>query len=406
MKSIPAILILVAGFNLSPLVCADDEVRQQILKLFPQADTDKDDVISDAEIAAVRTQILKRFSRADRDGDGDLSDAELKAIIRQAASRAKRNAPNSGTSRPGNGGKNPASKTLLASMGLKGEFDIEYRRNTAQQRNKLDFIYPKKKVYDKAPLFVYIHGGGNTGGTKAAIYNRSSLVVKELTNAGIAVATIDYRVFGQGEELGFHQLFQDCKDALRFLAKNSDRFGIDPHKMVTWGTSAGGSKALICALTANEVLPGEVTGPGTEHTVLGAISFYGATTYLVPELWQKRLERFPSRSQSKGEMMFKPFDGLSKEEIQNLVSADQYLKPTSPPILLVHGDTDPTVPIELSKHLYQQAKAKGSNVKLVEVTHAGHGFKPVRGSKASPSMSWEEALELVVRQTKEWMNQK
>ena len=291
-------------------------------------------------------------------------------------------------------------------MGLKGEFDIEYRRSTAQQRNKLDFIYPKKKVYDKAPLFVYIHGGGNTGGTKAAIYNRSSLVVKELTNAGIAVATIDYRVFGQGEELGFHQLFQDCKDALRFLAKNSDRFGIDPHKMVTWGTSAGGSKALICALTANEVLPGEVTGPGTEHTVLGAISFYGATTYLVPELWQKRLERFPSRSQSKGEMMFKPFDGLSKEEIQNLVSADQYLKPTSPPILLVHGDTDPTVPIELSKHLYQQAKAKGSNVKLVEVTHAGHGFKPVRGSKASPSMSWEEALELVVRQTKEWMNQK
>ncbi|HAD60816.1 MAG TPA: hypothetical protein DCG12_16365 [Planctomycetaceae bacterium] len=406
MKSIPAILILVAGFNLSPLACADDEVRQQILKLFPQADSDKDDVISDAEIAAVRTQILKRFSRADRDGDGDLSDAELKAIIRQAASRAKRNAPNSGTSRPGNAGKNPASKTLLASMGLKGEFDIEYRRSTAQQRNKLDFIYPKKKVYDKAPLFVYIHGGGNTGGTKAAIYNRSSLVVKELTNAGIAVATIDYRVFGQGEELGFHQLFQDCKDALRFLAKNSDRFGIDPHKMVTWGTSAGGSKALICALTANEVLPGEVTGPGTEHTVLGAISFYGATTYLVPELWQKRLERFPSRSQSKGEMMFKPFDGLSKEEIQNLVSADQYLKPTSPPILLVHGDTDPTVPIELSKHLYQQAKAKGSNVKLVEVTHAGHGFKPVRGSKASPSMSWEEALELVVRQTKEWMNQK
>lgn len=381
---------------------AQDDIKQQILKLFPQADTDKDGVISDAEDEAVRRQVLKRFSRADKDGDGVLSDAETKAVLRQAANRAKRNTPNSSNSRTK---KNPTPEAFLASMGLKSELNIEYRENTAQQRNKLDFIYPKKKVYEKAPLFIYIHGGGNTGGTKGAIYTKGNLIIKELTDAGIAVASIDYRVFGQGEELGFHQLFQDCKDALRFLAKNSDRFGIDPHKMVTWGTSAGGSKALICALTANGILPGEVTGPGTEHTVIGAISFYGATTYLVPELWKKRLERFPSRSQTKGEMMFKPSDGLSTEDIRNLVSADQYLKATSPPILLVHGDTDPTVPNELSEHLYQQGKAKGADVRIVEVTNAGHGFKPVKGSKP-PSMTWDEAQRLVIAQVLEWMNQK
>jgi acetyl esterase/lipase len=387
-------------------VNADDAIKKQILKLFPQADTDKDGVISNAEEAAVRRQVLKRFSRADRDGDSVLSDTEMKAVLRQAAKRANRNTPNAGNSRTNNAKKNPGAEAILASLGVKSELNIEYKKNSAQQRNKLDFIYPKKKVYEKAPLFIYIHGGGNTGGTKSAICNKSALVVKELTGAGIAVASIDYRVFGQGEELGFHQLFQDCKDALRFLSKNSDRFGIDPHKMVTWGTSAGGSKALICALTKSDFLPGEVTGPGTEHTVLGAISFYGVTTYLVPELWKKRLERFPSRSQSKGEMMFKPFGGLSTEEIRNLVSADQHLKATSPPILLVHGDTDPTVPSELSKHLYQQAKTKGGDVKLVEVKNAGHGFKPVRGSKAAPSMTWNEAQKLVIEQTIEWVKQK
>ena len=409
MNSLRMISIVFAVLSAIPAVEAaanpQDDIRQQLLKLFPQADTDKDGVISDAEEALVRRQVLKRFSQADKDSDGVLSDAEMNAVLRQAANRAKRNTPNSGNSRTNRGEKKPNPAALLASLGLKSELNIEYKKNTPQLRNKLDFIYPKKKVYEKAPLFIYIHGGGNTGGTKGAIYTKGNLIIKELTNAGIAVATIDYRLFGQGEPVGFQHLFQDCKDALRFLAKNSDRFGIDPDKMVTWGTSAGGSKALICALTPHDFLSGDVADPESDHTVLGAISFYGVTTYLVPELWKKRLERFPSRSQSKGEMMFKPSDGLSTEEIRNLVSADQHLKVTSPPILLVHGDTDPTVPIELSKHLYQQAKTKGADVKLVEVTDAGHGFKPVNGSKTPPSLTWDEAQKLVIRQVIEWVNQ-
>ena len=106
---------------------------------------------------------------------------------------------------------------FLQQLGLKGELDIEYRKNTSQQRNKLDFIHPKNKVYEQAPLFIYIHGGGNTGGTKNALYNKSSLILKELTEAGIAVATIDYRVFGQGEELGFHHLFQGRSVTIQFF---------------------------------------------------------------------------------------------------------------------------------------------------------------------------------------------
>ncbi|MEM7479381.1 MAG: hypothetical protein AAF483_30730, partial [Planctomycetota bacterium] len=60
---------------------------------------------------------------------------------------------------------------------------------------------------------------------------------------------------------------------------------------------------------------------------------------------------------------------------------------------------------ELSRHLYRQAKAKTAEVKLVEVTNAGHGFKAVKGSKAAPPMTWNEAQKLVVQQVIEWMNQ-
>ena len=395
----------VAFLAVSCLSCAMYFVRaetfaEKILRSFPQADRNNDGVLSEEEEAAVSRRVMQRYPQADQDGDGVLSEPEKRDLIQKASGRGKRPRPGSASR---SGTNSQSAEAVLQQLGLKGELDVEYRKNTTQQRNRLDFIYPKTKVYERAPLFIYIHGGGNTGGTKNALYNKSSLILKELTESGIAVATIDYRVFGAGEELGFHQLFEDCKDALRFLAKNSDRYGIDPHKFITWGTSAGGSKALVVALTDSDFLPGENAGPATEHTVIGAISFYGATTYLVPELWEKRLERFPGRSESKGAMLFKPSHGMSTEEIAKLVSADQYLKADSPPILLVHGDTDPVVPIDLSTHLYTMAKEKGLDVELVEVENAGHGFKPVQGNDEVPSMTWDETQQLVVRHVLEWI---
>ena len=376
--------------------------KERILQRFPQADADQDGELSAAEEQAVYRRILQRYPQIDKDGDGVISDTEKQSLRRMAANRAESTPPSTPSSiNTESKGSNPGA--LLQKLGLKSERDIPYRENTKQQNNRLDFIYPKNNIFEKAPLFIYIHGGGNTGGTKNAIYNRSSLILKELTDAGIAVATINYRVFGKGEELGFQHLFQDCKDALRFLAKNADRFGIDRNKFVTWGTSAGGSKALITALTDSDFLPGEVNGPGTEHTVIGAVSFFGATTYLVEELWKKRLEKFPTRSQSKSQMMLKPNSGLSTDEIKKMVSADQHLNSSSPPILLVHGDTDPTVPIELSKYLYDLGKERKSNVKLVEVKNAGHGFKQVKNNPNQPSMTWDETQQLVVQHVLKWI---
>ena len=61
---------------------ADDRFRAQILKRFPQVDTNGDGVLSDAEAAIVSRQILKRFPDADKDSDGKLSDAERQALMK------------------------------------------------------------------------------------------------------------------------------------------------------------------------------------------------------------------------------------------------------------------------------------------------------------------------------------
>ena len=93
MNKFPAVLSLLSlsfvTLALPGNASAQDEIKQAILKLFPQADQDKDGAISDAEEAAARQQVVKRFPRADRDGDGVLSDTETKAVLRRAANRTR-----------------------------------------------------------------------------------------------------------------------------------------------------------------------------------------------------------------------------------------------------------------------------------------------------------------------------
>ena len=98
MKTIPCLLTLslVAGLATTTPINADDAIRTQILKLFPQADTNRDGVISDAKEAALSRQALKRYPKADKDVDGDLSEAEKKALLGAAANRAKRNSAKPG----------------------------------------------------------------------------------------------------------------------------------------------------------------------------------------------------------------------------------------------------------------------------------------------------------------------
>ncbi|MEC8475344.1 MAG: hypothetical protein VXZ38_11875 [Planctomycetota bacterium] len=152
-------------------------LRQQLLRVLPQADLNQDGEISESEVSRVRRQALKRFPQLDRDADGKLSDTEMRAMLRSAAQRAART-----QSKPGRNGSDSLPKAmegkLSDEMGLVVEKDIAYRTDTGQPTNRLDFIHPKRKIYERAPLLIYIHGGGNTGGSKNVIYNKGDLIIR------------------------------------------------------------------------------------------------------------------------------------------------------------------------------------------------------------------------------------
>lgn len=99
----------------------------------------------------------------------------------------------------------------------------------------------------KAPVMVWIHGGGFAGGSGAlSIYNGAHLAAQ-----GIVVVTINYRVgpFGflahpeltreaQGAGVGNYGL-EDVIEALRWVRSNIQAFGGDPARVTIAGQSAG-----------------------------------------------------------------------------------------------------------------------------------------------------------------------
>jgi len=347
-------------------------------------------------------KILSKFPELDANADGKLSIFEYKSGSSSLPAEArkkidkmffrgqsKRDQSNGGTS----GDRLARAANFLAETGLKGEQDIVYKASP-ENETVFDIIYPRKKTTEKGPVFIYIHGGGYTGGTRNGIYTKHQDVIVPLCEAGITVVTIDYRVGGVQKPVSMNHINQDCKDALRYLAKNAARFGIDPHKMVTWGTSAGGSLALITALTDSGFLPGAVTGKDTLHTVVGSVVFYGGTSF-DPDagVWKART------TEKKKDYLWHPNNGLNREDMIELVSPDKHFTKNSPPLLLFHGDNDKAVPVESSRYLNNLAKKIGAEVTYFEIKNADHGFRPASGT---PSMTEQEIKEILVKHVLKW----
>lgn len=110
---------------------------------------------------------------------------------------------------------------------------------------KLDLYLPKLKT-GRAPLLLYIHGGCYVRGSRARI----PAFIKALSDQGIAVASVDYRLArdpvsatASAQNWPYPAGLKDVQQALRFLRKNNDTYLIDPARIAVHGESAGGELA-------------------------------------------------------------------------------------------------------------------------------------------------------------------
>ena len=96
------------------------------------------------------------------------------------------------------------------------------------------------------PALLWLHGGGYVLGNVQG----DDLKAKDLARAlDCVVASVEYRL---APEHPFPAPVEDCYAALKWLAGNAGRLGIDPHRIAIGGASAGGGLAAGLALLVRD----------------------------------------------------------------------------------------------------------------------------------------------------------
>lgn len=93
---------------------------------------------------------------------------------------------------------------------------------------QLDVYLPDADVF---PVFVYFHGGGLQNGTRKALH-----FYAEMAKKGIAVATVDYRMY---PDAVYPDFIKDAAAAVAWVYNNMEKYGAVT-KIFVGGSSAGG----------------------------------------------------------------------------------------------------------------------------------------------------------------------
>jgi acetyl esterase/lipase len=238
--------------------------------------------------------------------------------------------------------------------------DIEFGK-VADASLKLDLYLPAGKL--RSPLLVWVHGGAWRSGS------RKDMPLGKLVAEGYAVASVDYRLSTQAK---FPAQIHDLKAAIRFLRGHGNEWRLSSKKILIAGDSAGGHlAALVGVSNGNPELEGD---PGNHRAqssdVQGVISFYGGAN-LTTILKQSTPHGLSVRVPALDLLLGGQPDDLPA--LARLASPVFHVDRNDPPLLLLHGDQDPQMPVNQALELagaYQKVKAP---VQLEIVSGAAHG---------------------------------
>jgi acetyl esterase/lipase len=225
----------------------------------------------------------------------------------------------------------------------------------------LDLYMPRD--VDEPPLLVWVHGGRWLHGTKETI-NTLALV-----GEGFAIASVDFR---QSGDAPFPAQIHDIKAAIRFLRANAATYGYDPARIGIHGRSSGGHlTALVGVTNGVKELEGNVGSHlDVSSDVQVAVSFFGASNLTTI---MDQSTRFGARV--RGPALERLFGGPlgSTMELAKLASPVFHVDSSDPPLLLLHGDQDPQMPINQAHELHGVYEAHGLPVRLEVIHGAKHG---------------------------------
>lgn len=163
----------------------------------------------------------------------------------------------------------------------------------------------------KAPFAIFTHGGSWIAGDRKHPAPWCELLARN----GIAAFSIEYRL---GPAHRWPAMLEDQKQALEFIRRRADSFGVNPERFAFIGDSAGGHIALMAGFTS-------------QPRPLAVLNVHGITDV------EKDLPGW--------------LDGILREKVApldtelSLMSPVSLVSESSPPVFTLHGLEDDVVPV-------------------------------------------------------------
>jgi len=219
--------------------------------------------------------------------------------------------------------------------------NIEYK-NINGKSLQLD-LYKPRNLTKPAPLLVFIHGGGWSGGERADYL----VYLVAFAKKGYVTATVSYRLLKEGP---YPACAEDITDAVQWFYKNGGNYGYDPDRIALIGGSAGAHLALLAGYGWKK--PGmnadSTVADTIHHQIKAVVDIYG------PADLTTEYARNHSLVTS-----FLAFSYKEKPELYTDASPIHYLDKNDPPTMILHGTSDDLVPISQSDLLKARLDSLG-----------------------------------------------
>lgn len=233
----------------------------------------------------------------------------------------------------------------------------------------------------RSPALLIIHGGGFVGGSRTQ--GELVSIARAMAARGFVAMSIDYRLVPDrpepstrvaslrgpatagtiGPDLAQRTAavaaIDDALTAVDWLRANASRLNVDPSRIGLLGGSAGAVTAVHLGYVLDDY--------GVAASPFG----------FVVDLW-----------------------GASTIPANDPVAAANHLEAGEPPLFVIHGTSDPTVPFAASELLVARARDQRLAHEFYPVVGAGHGFDGVDifRLQASPGVTlFERMVEWMVR---------
>lgn len=236
------------------------------------------------------------------------------------------------------------------------------------------------------PALLWIPGGGWRGADKNLMLGEMT----EFARAGYVVASMYYRSSAEGH---FPDQMIDVKTAIRFLRAHAAEYEIDPDRIGVFGRSAGGHLAAMAAMNTDDYENGEWEGYSSK--VQACCDMFGPTDMLaLMEAEEKKFAdpkfRWHKIEDTHGGALMGG-DPATIKERAHAASPVELVNPAMCPMQILHGDSDPIVPIALSSdRLYDRICEAGLEDRTEYYVLKG-------GAHGSPEFFQDSIKELMIR---------